>query len=300
MPEEEERRSYVVLRLDGLLVYTRPVAEREALRLLHVGYGRAADREAVKKDLAGWGDVFDVEDAMYQLVASRWGRAEAEYAIQGLRILVARDLAGIYVDPGDLSARLADVLVGGPLLSIYGQPARELAGRVDEFVRQRWRPAQPEGAGPAARYVLKRRWAVVRLCRVRLWGSAVDAECATPRARWQDYNLALEDEALRRVAMYGISVFGREFWLWRQTSNVEALVVRRDVDDKEVAAAVLTDGAAASFLGRSAEYFRVLVDGDEDELREKGYADVVRKAKVALAAAALLTAGRREEDGVPA
>ena len=296
MPGEEERRSYVVLRLDGLLVYTRPVAEREALRLLHVGYGKAADREAVKKGLAEWGDVFDVEDAMYQLVASRWGRAEAEYAIQGLRIVVTRDLAGIYVDPDDLSARLADVLVEGPLLSIYGQPTRELVSRVDEFVRQRWRPAQPEGAGPAARYVLKRNWAVVRLCRVRLWGSAVDAECATPRARWHDYDLALEDEALRRVAMYGISVFGREFWLWRQTNNVEAVVVRRDVDDKEVAAAALADEAAQEFLGRSAEYFRVLVDDNEDELKRRGYEDVVRKAKIALTAAELLNAGRRGEE----
>ena len=102
----------------------------------------------------------------------------------------------------------------------------------------------------------------------------------------------------------GVSVFRDSFWLWARATRLigvgslfRALVVRRDASDEDVIAALAGDEEAARFVGAYADDFRQLIGGAEDELRERGYGDVVRRAKAILAAAALLTAGRREEEG---
>ena len=165
------------------------------------------------------------------------------------------------------------------------QTVEELLGRIRDFLRE---PVRPRRIVAPVRYLELSR------PHVRL-GSDGAVQEVRPRPEWLSYRI---DWGLHP---YGISVFRNPFWLWRNdgaiTERNTAVAVRRGADDKEVAAA-LADEAAMSFLGRSAEYFRTLINDDE-EVRRRGYDDAVRKVKLVLAAAELLASGRREE-GVPA
>mgnify|MGYP001773000757 CR=1 FL=1 len=120
---------------------------------------------------------------------------------------------------------------------------------------------------------------------------------ADPKPEWYAY---VKDPGFRDAA-HGISVFPDSFWLWIQTIIlVGVVVVRRDVDDRELVAALTEDEAVQGFLRENADAFREVLREHEADLIDRGYDDVVRKAKIALGATALLSAGRREEEALPA
>ena len=165
-----------------------------------------------------------------------------------------------------------------------GQVLEGLAAKVRELYR---RPVEPRSLdGSAARYFEAH------------YRRFDDLEGpAAPKPEW-----------LRAFAnpryLFGVGVFRETIWLWKQNeipiaSATQAVVVRRDVSDGDVVAAVAGDSAVVSFLREHGDEFRGIIDRYEAELTRRGYGDVVRKVKVALAAAELLTAGR-EEEGVPA
>ena len=194
-------------------------------------------------------------------------------------------LPGVYEDPGKFEAKVELAIARENPPPEARRAARELAARVGELYR---RPAEPRPLDPRAVMYVERPGSYV----ARETGRGAQA---APEAKWQAYVVSF-------LFAYGVSVFEGSFWLWEEGGGIRAVAVMRDAGDKEVIDAIARDGLALWFLGRTAEYFRDVISRREDEMRRRGYEDVARKAKVVLAAADLLNAGRRGEEGegVPA
>ena len=277
----EERRSYVILRPDGFLLHTKPITWSDALWLEYVAYDGVGDRGLVARYLSEWGNVLDVGEHMVQLrLQLRRANPDLYYGI-----------TDVYGSPEEFKKALNWLLGRRNLPPEARQAVEELLGRAEDFLR---RPVEPRPLRfPPVRYF-------------KMGGSHVipGEDRTQPDSLWHAYV-----EGRRHYELYGISVFEDSFWLWRQevygAGSVQAVAVRRDAGDGDIVAALAradSDEAAHGFLGMSAEYLRQLLREREAELASRGYGDVVRKAKVVLAAAELLTAGRKEEEGegVPA
>ena len=274
----EERRSYVVLRRDGLVLHTVPVTRCEARWLWYDAYGSIGDRRSRIRYLEEYGNVMDASEYVERL-----GRLGAAYAE------IYRGIAGFYEGPEELRERV-DVVFSdrtfGRLkrLPKARQAVEELLSRVEEFLRE---PVRPRPVVAPVRYLE----APMHL----VFGFDGALREVRPRPEWYAYH---DYGFLER---FGISVFGDSFWLWKQSGSTKAVAVRRDVSDGDLVAAVANDGAVRGFLKDYAAKARQVISEREEEMRERGYADVVRKAKVVLAAFELLSAGRREEgEALPA
>ena len=279
---EEERRSYVILRPDGFLLHTKPVTRWEAAWLLEVAYIVVEDRGLRARYLEEWGSVLDVSDCAERL----WDLGLGEY----------HSIKSIYGSPEEFVERVRSLLNRGETPPEARQILEELLGRAEEFLA---RPVEPKPLGPRpVRYF--------EMPDMHVVPGPGGAERTVPEAKW--YAKVTHDN----FRQSGISVFDDAIWFWGQVrvaprrisarqgliqpkGIVWAVAVRRDARDEDVVAALAKDEAAAGFLIKGAEYFRDIINAHGTELREKGYEDVVRKAKAILAAAALLAAGRWEE-----
>ena len=274
MAGEEERRSYVVLRLDGLLLHTVPVTRWEARWLWYDAYGSIGDRRSRVRYLEEYGNVLDAGDYVERL-----GRLGAAYAE------IYRGVAGFYEGPEELRRRVDEVFSDRTFGRLKRLPkarrvVEELLGKIEEFLR---RPVEPKPIVAPVRYLE----APMHL----VFGFDGALREVTPRPEWYAYH----DYGF--LDIFGISVFGDSFWLWKQSGSTKAVAVRRDAGDGDLVVALANDGAVRGFLKDYAAKARQVISEREEEMRERGYADVVRKAKVLLATFELLSAGRREEEG---
>ena len=265
----EERRSYVILRFDGLLLHTRPITEDEARWLFHHAYYVVKDAALKARYLEEYGNVLDVYGYLEQA-------DEADINNLYFRI------TGVYEDPGAFEGRAGEMLGRRGLRPRTRQSLEELLSKAREFLRK---PVEPRPLGPVpARYYEMPGPHLVR-------GPGF-LEHTVPEAEW----FAHEKHQLFHD-LYGVSVFEDSFWLWGQYegAGTHAVIVRRDAGDREVTDTVLRDDAASEFVRDNASYFRDVINRHEDELINKGYEDVARRARQVLALAELLGAGRREE-----
>ena len=271
-----ERRSYVILRDDGLLLHTKPITEGKAKWLYQIAYKEIENREAKIRYLEEYGNVLDVEDYVEQM---RQLGADPYYII------------GVYEDP-DYFMKKVDGLLGLRNLQPEArQLIREFADRVREFLQK---PVEPKPiVAPVRYYEMYGR-------HIRFDLPDIDLEVVTPRPMW--YGYVCGDPCYD--VSYGISVFKNYLWLWGQYEDdrTHVVVVRRNVNDRDVVAALVDDDDVMSFLRENADDFRELLREREKELIDKGYEDVVRKVKVILTTLDLLDTGRREEEeeGLPA
>ena len=292
MAAEEERRSYVILRFDGLLLHTRPITEDEAKWLFWEAYSAPfIGREARVRYLEEYGNVMDAGEYLERL--SPEIRRVIFYVVS--------------YDPSSPIEEFKKML--NRLLRLRGlspeerRLVREFADRVGEFLRK---PIEPKPIGPQpVRYIeMEGRHAIFVGCCDDAVGPDGNVYGVEPRPEWHAY----VRDAYVRGAARGVSVFRDSFWLWDQSISytgiggfTRAVAVRRDAGDKEVVAALANDNVAAEFLKQYGDDFRELLRENEAEMVDRGYDDVIRKAKLMLAAADLLTAGRHsEEEGVPA
>ena len=281
----EEKRSYVIIRHDGLLIHTVPVTEDEAWWLRLHAYLSVENREARIRYLSEWGNVLDVREYIERLEQLQESVAIALVAdIPGII-----SMFGIYGSPKDCEERASRLLGLENLQPGARQVLEEFVTKVAEFLKE---PVRPRPLGPLpVRYL--------EMPRLHLTLGPDGRERTDPEAEWFAYTQ--EEDWPRYHDAHGISVFSDSLWLWRQHENVGrrmtlAIVVRRDADDGDLVAAVAKDEAAQRFLGESADDLMQLVREREAELASRGYGDVARKAKVVLATAMLLNVGRREED----
>ena len=265
---EEEEKSYVIVRKDGLVIRTKPITVEEARWLEHAySYDAVRDRPLRIRYLEEYGNVLDVEDYLERL---RRLSQELYYCI-----------TRVYEDPDEFKKALSRLLRRRNLPPEARQLIREFADRAGEFLR---RPVEPKPIVAPVRYLeLPRRHLV--------FGFDGALREADPKPEWYAYVVGLPFD-------YGVSVFNDSFWLWFQDLFYAwAVAVRRDASDGDVVAAVANDGAVLQCLRNCGYAFRDVINRYGAELTDKGYGDVVRKVKVVLATLDLLSAGRREEEG---
>ena len=255
-----------------------PVTFDEAWWLYKYAYNVVGDRMARMRYLAEWGNVMDAANFLNmveRMVINGWL------------------LEGVETPPSflEMVAQFAHA-------SWSNEKVREgfakFAVRLEEFLRM---PVEPHRVAAPVRYLeLGRPHVKFRCCSSKV-------KEADPQPEWLAYR------KVRGSNPYGVSVFRDEIWLWEQPYYTYAIVVRRDAGDKEVleevseeALGAASDDAVLRFLDADGKYFRLLINESEDEMRERGYGDVVEKVKFVLAAAELLKVGRyrEEEEGVPA
>ena len=265
----EGRRSYVILRFDGLILHTKPITFDEARWLFHHAYYVVKDAALKARYLEEWGNALDAYGYLEQA-------DEADINNLYFRI------TGVYNGFEEFERRAGEMLRRGGLRPRTRQALEELLDRARELLR---RPVEPRPLGPVpARYYEMPGPHLVR-------GPGF-LERTVPEAEW----FAHEEHQLFHD-LYGISVFKDSFWLWGQYegAGTHAVIVRRDVDEREVIDAALRDDAASEFIRDYASYFRDVINRHKDELINKGYEDVARRARQVLTLAELLGAGRREE-----
>ena len=269
----EEKRDYIIFRDDWFVVHTKPITEKEARWLLEKAYYQRADRKLRARLLGQWGVVIDL---------TPWP----------LPPKVLEQFVGIYANPDDLIAAVGNAVFDPERAPLERKFLAGLVAKLNELARAPVEPSPLEvSLKPAvARYTKLNHRHVV-------WDVNEGEEYTEPHANWYAYEFGPGLE----LNLYGISVFGHRhrFWLWRQTSSTEAVIVRRRASANELASALARDPKAAEFLRRHASVFARLIDEHEDELREAGYDDVPEVARTALRLAGN-AARRSEEEGVPA
>ena len=275
MPRREDRRSYIVFRPDGLVIHTKPVTRDEAEWLYRYAYKDVEDRAARIRYLEEWGNVMDVSPLVERLDKFSCCADLGVY----------NGIAGFFESPKKFQARVDKAFKWVPILGLLKEmpEARqildEFLGRLEDFLRE---PVKPKPITAPVRYL------EVPNEHVAFSGDGAVEE-AELRPEWRAYKNDF-------IFIHGISVFRESFWLWeRAFTPARVVVVRRDVDDRELVAAVANDNMVQGFLGQHGNNFRELLREHEAELVDKGYEDVVRKAKAVLTTADLLNAGRREE-----
>ena len=262
--EEEERRSYILVRDDGFVVHTKPITREEA-EWLYYAYEEVEDRDLRARYLAEHGNVLDVSEYLERL----------EQMSQKLHFYITR----VYKDRQEFEMRvswlLSDPWVGPEAKRIV----EELAGKIEEFLA---RPVEPKPVVAPVRYIEMGRPHVTL-------DSSSGREEVTPRPELYAY---VEDSRSSLGSMYGVSVFRGEIWLWSQhfKSFVQAVIVRRDATDGELVDAMLRDEAVQGFVKGNAKKFEEVISKLEDRLRVTGREDALRKAKVILTTLDLLSA----------
>ena len=282
MAAEEDRKSYIILRDDGLLLHTKPVTRWEAVWLMAGAYKEVLDLDLRARYLEEWGNVLDVSDCAERL----WDLGLGEY----------HNIKSIYEGPEEFVERVRSLLERGDVSPGARQVIEELLSRAGEFLR---RPVEPKPIGPRpVRYF--------EMPDMHVIPGPGGADRTVPEAKW--YAKVMHDN----FRQSGISVFDDAIWFWGQIQVaprrlsawrgliqpkgvVWAVAVRRDARDGDVVAALANDEAAQGFLVKGAEHFRGIINAHRTELEEKGYEDVVRKAEIVLGAVALLAAGRWKE-----
>ena len=275
MPEEE--RSYVIVRHDGLILHTKPITEGEAMWLVEDLYKSVKSRAARVRYLEEWGNVLDVGDSVNYLrqQLERLGYNPYYY------------IGGIYRDPEELAKDVAKLRRLRRLPPEVKQMAGELLDKIKEFLRE---PVEPKPITAPVRYY-------------EMDGRHVgpDPRGGTRTYPKSDWHALKYDFSNYSINLYGVSVYDDMFLMWRQENKgvgyTWMILVERGASDREVIDAVIKDEAVQEFLRESARHLEEVVREREAEMVSRGYGDVVRKAKLILAAAALLTAGRREEEG---
>ena len=266
-----EKRSYIIFRDDWFVVRTKPITEEEAKWLLEEAYYWYVDRKLKARLLGQWGAVIDL--APWPLPPN-----------------VLKQFVGVYANPNDLIAAVGAAVFDPERAPLERKFLGGLMDKLNELARAPVEPSPLEGSlKPAARYVKLNRRHVA-------WDVGKGKEYTVPPADWYAYEFGPGLE----LSLYGISAFGRRhFWLWRQTSSTEVVILRRRAPADELAAALARDPKAAEFLWRHASVFARLIDEHEDELKETGYEDVPEVARTALRLASN-AARRGEEEGAPA
>ena len=271
---EEEKKSYLVFRgyRDYIVVHTKPVTRDEAWWLYHFAYKDwFLSPEDSAKYLAEWGNVLYL------------GKYAERY--RGRLYDPVGALSGVYESLEKFQAEV-DKVLAERLEPQDRQLLEEVAAEVRDFLR---RPVEPRPVEAPVRYFEMPHPHVV--LRSEGWVRQIE-----PRPELYVYKRGYDD-------VYGVSVFGREFWLWRQDTYTyggffaKAIVVRRDASDDEVVRAALSDEVVQEFLKMHAKKFRELVNERGGRLRSGGYGDVAERAKLILAALELLSGGREEEEG---
>ena len=284
MAGREERKSYIIVRMDGLVVHAKPITREEA-RWLWDAYYDVKDRRSRIMYLEEYGNVMDAGGYVRRLVQQLEQQQLEEWKYNP-HFFIGR----IYENPDDLVEDVRWLLGRRNLPPGARQALEELLDRVEEFLR---RPVEPRPVDAPVRYLETNRPHVT----FGLDGAVLEV---TPRPEWLSYRM-YRTMYWEDLELYGVSVFEDSLWLWWQVMHdvglgyVRAVAVRRDASDGDAVAAVANDAAVQGFLRRYGKYFRELVMEREAELIDKGYADVVRKVKVALGTLELLDAGRREE-----
>ena len=270
----EEKKSYIILRRDGLVLHTKPITEDEAWWLEDAYSAWFLSRKSRARYLAEWGNVLDVSALARRLRA---------YANVNVYLLIK----GLYEGPEELQTYMGRIL-GGRAFAGLPPKARqildEFLGRLEDFLRE---PVKPKPITAPVRYF------EMPARHVRPDCCASEDDRIQPKPEWLSYRIGPGSD------LYGISVFESSFWLWAQPKGTRAVAIRRGAADREVINAVLDDEAVQAFLRRYDRYFRELMMEHEAELIDNGYDDVVRKVKAILTTADLLKTRRREE-GVPA
>ena len=274
----EERKSYIIVRRDGLVVHTKPITGKEADWLNHAySYNDVRDRGARIRYLEEYGNVLDVSEQLEQL---KQMEPDLYYGI-----------LGVYEDPDYFMKKVGRLRRLRRLPPEVRQIVKELANEVRDFLKE---PVRPKPLGPLPVRYLELPHPHIRL---NLDGTLREVD---PGPEWYAHEESCRSSDLCR----GVSVFKDSIWLWFQSLLYTwAVAVRRDVDDRELVAALARadrDDAVLLCLRSCGDVFRDVINRHEAELIDRGYDDVVRKAKVILATAQLLNAGRREEEGVPA
>ena len=267
-----ERRSYVIFRRDGLLLHTRPITERETRWLFWDAYNDIRDQEARARYLSEWGNVMDASDYVERLRQLGVG---FYYTL------------GVYDDPEELVKNVTTLLDDPELPPGARQAVKKFLSRAEKFLR---RPVEPKPIDAPVRY-LELPHPHIRL---NLDGTLREVD---PGPEWYAHEESCRSSDLCR----GVSVFKESFWLWFQGYlYTYAVAVRRDVSDGDVIAALANDDIVQAFLRWRANDFREVLRENEAELVDRGYEDVVRKAKAMLMTYELLTMNRREEEALPA
>ena len=124
--QEEEKRDYVILRwLDGLLLHTRPITLGEALWLSRSAYQGVRDRRSRVRYLEEWGNVMDPR----------------KYMKHYRSVFNPLDLLGsIYKGSDEFTKDVNRLLIHEDLPPEARQILEELAGKIDEFLREPVRP----------------------------------------------------------------------------------------------------------------------------------------------------------------
>lgn len=257
----EEKRGYVILRGDGLLLHTKPVTEGEALWLSSSAYNKLKNRRARIKYLAEWGNVLNVSGYLRQMRRL------------GLSSYLA-GLTGVYYSPEDFMERATWLLSYEGLQPQARQVLEGFVSNVRKFLRRPVKP-RPLGGSPVVRYLEMGHPHLVRDDRAR----------TVPVADWFAYAV---DPSLN---LYGVSVFPDAFWLWEQYGIfVRAVVVRRDVSKEDLIVALAENYVVAEVFKEDANRFARFINENEDKMKGAGYGDVVDRAKVLIGTVALLTA----------
>ena len=278
--KKEERKSYIIVRRDNLLLHTKPVTRDEAEWLYRYAYNIVEDRGLRIRYLAEWGNVLDVSEYVERM--ARLGFPSF------FRVV---DFIGAHDNPEGFVERVNKLLYLEWLQDYpqVRQVIEEYVARVREFLKSPVRPRPIDRQRPTVYFEMGRPHVVPKIRRVDR------ASRVSPRPEWLSYRIG------PGLDLYGISVFRDSIWLWEQFDYyVHVVAVRRDAADKDVIAALAGDEVVAEFLRRYGNVFREVLRENEAELVDYGYEDVVRKVKLVLAAYELLTAGRSEEEGVPA
>ena len=281
----EEKRSYIVFRREGLIVYTKPITREEAEWLYREAYNKFKRIEVKARYLGQWGSVLNVANAVGVKHGDewlwRWG--------------LDKELAGVYADKGELASKISKIAEDADSTTLRRE-LRKLARALDELLQRPPEPKRlerrPREPPPALRYA---EWQT-RHVRRHKWDKE---ERVSPRPEWYAYRAEDSDG----YYMHGISVFRDSFWLWRQGHTfTEAVIVRRGASPKELLAALVDDPEAAEFLWRHAGDFARLADEAREDMERRGLSDVADVAKKVLGLSAIVAGGRRgeEEEGVPA
>ena len=267
MAGREERRSYIVLRFDDVVLHSKPITVREALWLGNSAYASVIDRALRVRYLEEYGNVLDAREYL--------GRLEQ------LDTILYYNVRGIYGSLDAFRKSVGSMAAGAP-----SQVRRALEEFADVVVKFAGRPVEPRPIEAPVRY-LERLGRFVSYTYVN--GKPMDVL----EAEWCAHVMPWPH------MYYGVCVVQGSFWLWKQNGpSVRAVAVRRDVSDEEIGRAVLSDEVVQGFLVKGVDPLEEVVSRNEERMRAFGYEDVARKAKIVLTIARLLAAGRREE--VPA
>ena len=266
-------QSYVVFRRDGFIVHTKPISKERAEWLLNKAYYSFASAEVKAKYLNQWGSVLNVADAVGLMYGDKWLR----------RWGLDDELAGIYADEGELASKISKMIEEADSATLRRE-LRRLARGLEEFLSKPPKPQRlerrPRPPPPAVRY-FRTVYPHVR------WSKLWHVTYYVPKPEWHARVL---DESSDEE--YGISVFSKTFWLWRQTSDpddVKAVIVRRGAGADEMLAALINDAKAAEFLKEHGGRFLQIVNKNEEAMRKAGYEDVVDAVRALMVALSLLS-----------